>query len=197
MLPDWLAGSAFAVGLASTGLGGYCVWALRRALARMPTPVDVERCVEWRLMELLPLPHVGDRGTLMLALRAVAPGRPRAVFALGEAPILVARDFAWDTPTPADARWIELHRDDLASGRTVSQDRAGILLPLLTHSGRLTGVVLVAGSAGVALDDESRAALRCVAGWLAHAVGADTRARTARRTVWEPTAATSAARSTS
>ncbi len=196
MLPDWLAGSAFAVGIASTGLGGYCVWALRRALARMPTPVDVERCVEWRLMELLPLPHVGDRGTLMLALRVVAPGRPRAVFALGEAPILLARDFAWDTPTPADARWIELHRDDLASGHSVAHERAGVLLPLLTRGGRLTGVVLISGPASVTLDDESRAALRCVAGWLDHAVGADTQARKQRRTVWEPTAATSAARST-
>jgi hypothetical protein len=184
MLPDWLTGAGFVAGVASAGVGAYCARALRRTIARMPTPEDVERCVQWRLMELVPLPYLGDRSTVLDMLRGVALERPLAVFVMAESPLLIARDGDWDAPVPADARWVELHHETLARGEHVQQKPTGVLVPLLTRDGRLTGVLVVGGHRPVSLDDGSRAALRCVAGWLDRAILADSKARECQRTAW-------------
>ena len=181
----WFIALDWTLRVAALGAVTYCVRAVHLSLARIPTPADVERCVDWRLFELLPLPYLGDRGTLLELLRNIAPGQPRAVFALTDTPLLLVREGGSDAPTPADARWIELHRATLARGEHVHHTPAGTLLPLLTRGGRLSGAIVVAGRKAVALDDESRAALRCIAGWLDRGVLADARARERVRRGWE------------
>jgi hypothetical protein len=188
MLPDWFVSAGLVVGVASVGVGAYCVRVLRRAVARMPTPDDVERCVQWRLMEILPLPYLGDRSTLLDMLHGIAPGRAIAVFITAATPLLLARDGDWEAATPAGACWVELHLAALARGEHVRCEGIGVLVPLRTRDGRLTGAVAVSGHQPVALDQGSRAALLCVAGWLDRAILADAHARQRQRAVWRPEA---------
>ncbi len=127
---------------------------------------DLELIVNRRLAELLPLPHLGDRGTLLAMLWQFVPKRSLAVYAVGDPSVLIARRNPNDAPDATDARFIEIHRHRLALGAVVEDPRCGTLIPALTRSGRLTGVVIVAGIERVGLDDDTRATLRHIAGVL-------------------------------
>ncbi len=154
-------------------------WALRAALVgagawtlvtvhrlRRISPDEVERFVNRRLMELLPLPHLGDRGALLAMLGQFVPLRSLALYAVGDPTVLVARRNGTDAPDSADARFVEIHRHRLALGAVVTDLRCGTLIPALTRSGQLRGVVIISGQERVGLDDDTRATLRHIAGVL-------------------------------
>lgn len=142
------------------------VVAAERVRPRAVALSAVELIVNRRLAELLPLPHLGDRGTLLAMLWQFVPKRSLALYAVGDPSVLIARRNPNDAPDATDARFIEIHRHRLALGAVVEDPRCGTLIPALTRSGRLTGVVIVAGSERVGLDDDTRATLRHVAGVL-------------------------------
>lgn len=156
----------------------------------------VELLVNRRLAELLPLPHLGDRGALLAMLWQFVPKRSLAVYAVGDPSVLVARRNQNDAPDASDARFIEIHRHRLALGAVVEDLRCGTLIPALTRSGHLRGVVIVAGTERVGLDDDTRATLRHIAGVLGCVCTEHAPVDLARRRPHDETRATGSAQKT-
>jgi hypothetical protein len=137
-----------------------------RSWRRVPlTRDEIKDLVGRRLSELLPLPWTGSRAALSATVDEIAPGRPLALFTTTEPPLLVASHGGDKAPGGEDARWVEIHRPRLALGQTV-RDRCGTLIPALGMSGKLHGVVLVAGDEDVVLGERAHGALRYLAGLL-------------------------------
>lgn len=156
---DWV------VRFAMLGVVTYAVWVIHREKALAARLVD--RLVCRRLAELLPLPHVGDRGTLIAMLREIAPAHDIAIYTAGQPALLVARRREHAPPGAEEARFIEVHRDALLGGQIVREPACGTLVPLRLPNGFLTGTIIVATLEKLRLDDTARATLRHVAGFIA------------------------------
>lgn len=156
---DWLLRVGLAVGIF------YAVSCARRERTQALEEVGV--IVQLRLAELLPLPHLGDRGTLVSMLRDIAPGHDLAVYTAGEPPLLVARRSRWEPPGAGEARWIEVHRDALLTGEVVREEHCGTLVPLRLRDGRLVGALIVATHTELTLDAAAWATLRHVTALIA------------------------------
>jgi hypothetical protein len=148
---------------------------LARLLRDPITHSDVEQYVDWRLVQLLPVPYLGDRTTLLSLLEKLAPGRPLALYAVDEPHALVAQRHEHGPPAAAEACWIEIHRALLSQGRVVVDERCGTIVPTRDRDGRLRGALIIGGSEVVILDAEAQATLRHIAGILHRTVAADAR----------------------
>jgi hypothetical protein len=124
---------------------------------------------DWSAVRLLPLPYEDDRRAMLDLLRDFAPGRALAVYSIGDPPLLATHRAGENAPGPAQARWIEFHRAALSRGETVVEPHCGTLVPAFTRAGTWRGVVIVAGSESVSLDEAAAAALRVLAATLERA----------------------------
>jgi hypothetical protein len=156
---DWLLRLGMAAAIA------YAIHVARRE--RHDARKDAEVFLHWRLMELLPMPHLGDRGTLLAMLHDLAPDHDLAVYTASEPALLVARRHPLEPPGASEARWVEVHRASLLDGHTVREETCGTLIPLRLRDGRLTGAVIVATQDEITLDAPTRATLRHVAALIA------------------------------
>ncbi len=156
---DWLLRVAMAAAVI------YAVHVVHRE--RREARDDALLALQWRLMELLPLPHLGDRGTLLAMLDAVAPGHDLALYTAAEPALLVARRHPLAPPGAAEARWVEVHRPALLDGRPVREAGCGTLIPLRLRDGHLAGTLIVATQDEITLDASAAGTLRHVAGLLA------------------------------
>jgi hypothetical protein len=152
---DWIVRFTF------LGAVAYAVFIIHSERARATRLVDLTLCR--RLAELLPLPHLGDRGTLMAMLRDFAPRHDLAVYTAGEPALLVARRHPLEPPGPEEARWIEVHRAALQAGQVVREEECGVLVPLRLRDGTLTGAIIVGTHKELTFDDTARATLRHIA----------------------------------
>jgi hypothetical protein len=153
---DWI------VRLSLLGAAAYALFIIRREQARATRLADLILCR--RLAELLPLPHLGDRGTLLAMLRSIAPGHSLAVYTAGEPPLLIARRLHYMPPGAEAALWIEVHRDALLSGQVVREALCGTIVPLRLRNGLLTGAIVIDTREELTLDPAAQATLRHVAG---------------------------------
>jgi hypothetical protein len=128
---------------------------------------EIEMLLDLRLARVLPLPHLGDRGSLLAMLRDFARDRPLALYTTGEPACLVSRRDGSEPPGPAEARFVEIHRQRLATGDLVFDARCGTLIPALTRDGELRAALIVGGRSPVAVNDETHATLRHIAGLMA------------------------------
>ena len=124
---------------------------------------------DWSALRLLPLPYEDDRAALLGLLHDFATGRGLAVYSIGDPPLLATHRAGENAPGPAHARWIEFHRAALSRGETVVEPHCGTLVPAFTRAGLWRGVVIVAGTDPVPLDEAAAAALRVLAAVLEHA----------------------------
>ncbi len=152
---DWLVRYAMLAGVA------YAIYVIHHERARACAEADRRWCV--RLAALLPLPHLGDRGTLLVMLQDVAPEHDFALYAAGEPALLIARRQTSSPLGPEAARWIEVHRDALQGGQVVREPRCGTLVPLRLRDGALTGALIIDTQRPVPLDAAAHATLRHVA----------------------------------
>ncbi len=132
---DWI------VRFTMLGAVAYAVVIIHSEQARTTRLVDRTLCR--RLAELLPLPRLGDRGTLMAMLRDIAPGHDLALYTAGESALLIARRPPLEPPGPEEARWMEVHRAALQAGQVVREQECGALVPLRLRDGTLTGALVV------------------------------------------------------
>ena len=152
---DWLVRYAMLASVA------YAIYVIHHERARACAEADRRWCV--RLAELLPLPHLGDRGTLLVMLQDVVPEHDLALYAAGEPALLIARRPASSSLGPEAARWIEVHRDALQGGQIVREPGCGTLVPLRLRDGALTGALIVDTQRPVPLDVTAQATLRHIA----------------------------------
>lgn len=152
----------------------FTVVALGIGFARLYVRVELEFVprskidyyIHFRLMQMLPLPHLGDRQSLINSLSQVAPGRPLALFSVAHPPLLVIRRPGFHEPHTASGALIEAHLEELKAGQIVQDAICGTLIPAVTRYGDLRAAVVVADAQPVTLDAHAEGALRYVAGLL-------------------------------
>ncbi len=150
-------------GAAIFGLG-LCFARLLTRVQRFVPRESIDYYVQFRLMQMLPLPHLGNRQQLLECLSRIAPGRPLALFSVAHPPLLVLRQPGSDEPSLASGEFIEAHLERLKAGAQVHEPRCGTLLPALTRYGDLRAVVVVVGLEPVSLDEQAMGTLRYIAG---------------------------------
>lgn len=155
---DWLLRAAFVGGIA------YALRTTQRERTRARE--DAIIALQQRLMELLPLPHLGDRGSLMGMLRDIAPDHDLSIYTAGEPVLLVTRRNPHEPPGAEEARWVEVHRAALSVGQVVYEPRCGTLVPLRLRNGHLAGALIIPTRKELTFDDVAQATLRHVAGLL-------------------------------
>jgi hypothetical protein len=156
---DWI------MRLTLLGAVAYAVFVIHSERARATRLVDLTFCR--RLAELLPLPHLGDRGTMMAMLRDIAPRHDLAVYAAREPVLLIARRHPLEPPGPEEARWVEVHRAALQAGQVARDGECGILVPLRLRDGTLTGALIVGTHKELTFDATARATLQHIAALVA------------------------------
>jgi hypothetical protein len=135
----------------------------RRRQQRFILREEIDHYLQLRLMQLLPLPHLGDRESLLKVVERIAPGRPMAICSVADPPlVLILR--AGESALHLDvAASVETHRVDLAAGRIVQDDDYGTLVPARTQAGDLRAALVVDGTQPVTLDEHGEGALRYLA----------------------------------
>ena len=122
--------------------------------------------IQFRLMQMLPLPYLGDRESLLKIVDRVAPGRPLAICSVADPPLLVIRRAGHEGPHLAVGASIEAHRAELAAGSVVQDGDCGTLIPARTRAGDLRAALVVGDTQPVTLDAHAESALRYLAALL-------------------------------
>jgi hypothetical protein len=143
-----------------------CVGTVRYLVFDTVPRAGLDYHLQYRLTQILPLPHLGNRESLLRAVAAIAPGRPLGIYSVAHPPLLVACRDGQDAAGTEAGHRIETHRAELVTGRIVQDQACETLIPALTRFGDLRAALIVGGTEPVELDEHAQGVLRYLAALL-------------------------------